>query len=52
MLLSCHQNSGQNHDIKIANRRFENAAHFTYLGTTVTNKNLILEEIKEEIKYG
>jgi hypothetical protein len=24
MLLSCHQNAGQNHDIKIANRSFEN----------------------------
>jgi hypothetical protein len=28
MLLSCHQNAGQNHDIKTANRRFENVAQF------------------------
>jgi hypothetical protein len=28
MLLSRHQNAGQNHDIKTANRSFENMAHF------------------------
>jgi hypothetical protein len=38
MLLSRHQNAGQNHDIKIANRCFENVAHFKYLETTVTDK--------------
>jgi hypothetical protein len=32
MLLFCHQNAGQNHDIKIANRCFENVAQFKYLG--------------------
>jgi hypothetical protein len=37
MLLSRHQNAGQNHDIKRANRRFENVARFKYLETTVTN---------------
>jgi hypothetical protein len=31
MLLSCHQNTGQNHNIKIANRSFENVAQFKYL---------------------
>jgi hypothetical protein len=39
--LSYHQNAGQNHDIKIGNRSFENGARFKYLGTTVTNQNLI-----------
>jgi hypothetical protein len=39
MLLSRHQIVGQNQDIKIANRSFENV--FKYLGTTVTNQNLI-----------
>jgi hypothetical protein len=34
MLLSHHQNAGQNHDIKIANRCFKNAAQFIYLGMT------------------
>jgi hypothetical protein len=41
MLLSRHQNAGQNHDIKIANRSFENVAQFRYLGMTITNQNLI-----------
>jgi hypothetical protein len=38
---SRHQNAGQNHDIKIGNRCFENVAEFRYLGTTITNQNLI-----------
>jgi hypothetical protein len=37
MLLSHHQNAGQNHDMKIAYRYFENVAQFRYLGMTVTN---------------
>jgi hypothetical protein len=41
MLLSRHQNVGQNRDIKIANRSFENVSQLKYLGTTVTNQNLI-----------
>jgi hypothetical protein len=45
MLLSRHQNVGQNRDIKIANRLFENVSQFKYLGMTVTNQNLIQEEI-------
>jgi ribosomal protein S2 len=49
MLLSCHRNRGQNHDLKIANRCFEDVAQFKYLGTTVTNRNLIQEEIKRRL---
>jgi biotin operon repressor len=41
MLLSSPQNIGQNRDIKIANRSFENVSHFKYLETTVTNQILI-----------
>jgi hypothetical protein len=32
MLLSRHQNAGQNWDVKIANRSFENVSQFRYLG--------------------
>jgi sorting nexin-29 len=52
MLMSCHQNAGQNHYIKKANRCFENAAKFKYLGTTVTNQNMIHEEIKSRLNSG
>jgi hypothetical protein len=45
LLLSHYQNAGQNHDIKRGNRSFENAAHFKYSETTVTNQNLIQDEI-------
>jgi hypothetical protein len=44
-LLSRHQNAGQNHDINVGNKCFENVAQFRYLGTTITNQNLIQEEI-------
>jgi hypothetical protein len=47
MLLSRHQNVGQNQDIKYANRSYENVSQFKYLKMTVTNQNLIQEEIKE-----
>jgi hypothetical protein len=39
MLPSRHQNVGQNRNIKIANKSFENVSQFKYLRTTV--KNLI-----------
>jgi sorting nexin-29 len=52
MLLFRHQNVGQNRDIKIANRSFENVSQFKYLGTTVTNQNLIQEEIKRRLNSG
>jgi ribosomal protein S2 len=52
MLLSRNKNAGQNHDIKIANRCFENVAQFRYLGTTVTNQNLIQEKIKRRLNLG
>jgi hypothetical protein len=52
MLLSRHQNVGQNHDIKLANRCFENVAQFRYLATTVTDQNMIQEEIKRRLISG
>jgi hypothetical protein len=43
---------GKNHDTEVANRAFENVAQFRYLGTTVTNQNLIQEEIKRRLNWG
>jgi hypothetical protein len=48
-LLSHNQNVGQNHDIKIVNRSFENVSQFKYFGKTVTNQNLIEEEMKRRL---
>jgi hypothetical protein len=52
MLLSRHQNVGQNRDLKIAKISFENVSQFKYLGTTGTNQNLIQEEIKRRLNSG
>jgi hypothetical protein len=38
ILLFCDQNAGQNSDLKIAYRSFENVSQFKYLGTRVTTK--------------
>jgi hypothetical protein len=51
-LLPSHQNVGQNRDIKLANRASANVSQFKYLGMTVTNQNLILEEIKSRLNSG
>jgi hypothetical protein len=50
LLLSRHQNAGQNHDINIGNRYFENVKQFRYLLMTISDRNLIQEEIKSEIE--
>jgi hypothetical protein len=52
MLLSRHQTAHQNHGIKIANRLVPNVSQLKYLGTKVTNQNLILEEIKTRMNSG
>jgi hypothetical protein len=52
ILLSHQQNTGQSYDIKIANRCFENAEKFIYLGTTITNQNLIQDEMKRRLNSG
>jgi hypothetical protein len=49
-LLSRRQNAGKNHNISIANRYFENVTEIKYLGMTVTNQNLIQEDIKSRLK--
>jgi hypothetical protein len=52
MLLSCHHNAEQNHNIKTANRPVENGAQFKYLGMTLATQNLIQEEIKRRLILG
>jgi hypothetical protein len=51
MLLSHHQNVGQNRDIKIA-KKFENVSQFKYLERSVTDQDLILDEIKRRLNSG
>jgi hypothetical protein len=49
-MLVCHdQNADQNWDINIGNKSFEKESQFKYLGMTVTNQNLIQEEIKRRL---
>jgi hypothetical protein len=43
---------GFTYNIKIGDRSFENVAQFKYFGTTVTNQNLIQEEIKRRLNSG
>jgi hypothetical protein len=50
MVISPDQNAGRSHSIKAGNSSFERAEEFKYLGTTLTNQNSILEEIKSRLK--
>jgi hypothetical protein len=52
MIMSCHPNSGQNQNIRIANESFENVTKFKYLGTTLTNQNDIHDEVKSRLNSG
>jgi hypothetical protein len=52
MLVSHDQNADKNQDITIENISFENVSQLEYLGTTITNQNLIQEGSKRRLKYG
>jgi hypothetical protein len=52
MIMSCHRNSGQNQNIRIANESCENVAKFKYLGTTLTNQNGTYDETKSRLNSG
>jgi len=49
MIMSCHQNSGQNQNTRIANESLEYVAKFKHLRMTVTNQNDIHNEIKRRL---
>ena len=48
MIMSRDQNAGRSYSMKIYNNSIERAGEFKYLGTTLTNKNSIQEEIKSK----
>ena len=52
MIMSRDQNAGRSHSMKIDNSFIERVEEFKYLGTTLTNKNSIQEEIKSRLKLG
>jgi hypothetical protein len=52
MIISRHQNSEQNQNIRTANESFENVTKFKYFGTTLTNQNDIHDEIKSRLNSG
>jgi hypothetical protein len=52
MFMSCDQNAGQNHKLLIANKLFEKAVNFKYVGITAANQNCIHEGIKCSLNSG
>jgi hypothetical protein len=52
MVMSCHQNSGQKQNIRIANESLLNVAKLKYMGTMLTNQNDIHDEIKSRLNSG
>jgi hypothetical protein len=46
------KNAERSHSIKNDNSSTESVEEFRYLGTTLTNKNSIQEEIKSRLKLG
>ena len=52
MVMSRGQNAGRNHSVRINNSTFERVKKFKYLGTTLTNQNSIVEEIKSRLRSG
>jgi len=52
MIMSRDQNAGRSHSMKTDNSSIERVDEFKYLGTKLTNKNSIQEEIKSRLKLG
>ena len=51
-VMSRDQNAGRIQSVRIDNSTFERVEEFKYLGTTLTNKNCIAEEIKSRLRSG
>ena len=52
MVMSQDQNAGRIHSVRMDNSNFEWVEEFKYLGTTLTNQNSIVEEIKSRLRSG
>jgi hypothetical protein len=52
MIISRHQNSGQNQNIRIANESFANVVKFKHMRKTLANQNDIRAEIKSRLNSG
>jgi len=52
MVMSQDQNAGRIHSVRIDNSTFDRVEEFKYLGTTLTNQNSTVEEIKSRLKSG
>jgi len=52
MVMSRDQNVGRIQSVRIDNSTFERVEEFKYLGTTLTNRNSIVEEIKSRLRSG
>jgi hypothetical protein len=49
MFMPHHQPAGYSHEIDESNKPLTNVAKFKYLGITVTNQNVVNEEIKSRL---
>ena len=52
MIMSRDQKAGRGHSVRIDSGSIEGVEEFKYLGTTLTNKNSIQEEIKGRLNLG
>ena len=52
MVMSRDRNAGRCHSVKIGNSSIERVEELKYLGTTLTDRNSIQEEIKSRLKLG
>jgi hypothetical protein len=50
--MSRSQKIGKRHNVKIANRSFEDVAKFKYMGKTLTDQNCMHEEIRSRLNSG